>query len=751
MQQHWPTSIASAMNGGGWLIWLTIRVGFGSRQTSKHSECSESEPMSITAQDAVRYEVREDVAILTINFPPVNALGFPMREGMVLRLNQAQADPAVTAIVVIGANDRFVAGADIREFGQPRKGPELHQIQAMMEESDKPVVCAIDGHALGGGLELALSAPFRVAASRAKIGLPEVELGLLPGGGGTQRTTRIAGPEVALDLILSGKHVSATRGKELGLLDEVTEGSVLESAIAFARAKAQAGGPFPKAIERTDKVQNVDPIIFENQRTANAKKWQGMVAPFKIVDCIEAACTLAPREGLAFEKQAFQVCLQAPSRAAQVHLFFAERQAAKIDGMPADVQAKPIRKVGIIGAGTMGGGIAMSCVNVGLPVVLLEVTQEALDAGLGKVKQNYEISIKRGSRSQAQVDKAIGLISTTLDYADFADCDIVIEAVFENMAVKKQIFGRLDEVCKPGAILATNTSALDINEIASATNRPEDVIGTHFFSPANVMRLLENVRGSKSSPETIATVMAFGKQIGKVPVLAGNCEGFIGNRILKTYGTEADILMEEGGTPWSIDGALKGFGFPMGLYLMRDMAGLDVGYRMRQGRIEAGTLDPEAREYAPLADRIVEAGRLGQKSGAGYYKYTGRDATPDPEVETMIGAIAEKKDITRKTFTDEEIVDRILAAMVNEGAKILEEGIAQRASDIDVTYVFGYGFPKYRGGPMFWAQQRGMDKVLEIIRANHAQHGDRWKPAKLLEDRVAARQDWDGKPAPASG
>ncbi|KTR83617.1 3-hydroxyacyl-CoA dehydrogenase [Novosphingobium barchaimii] len=706
--------------------------------------------MSLNPEDAVRYDVRGDVAVLTIDFPPVNALGFPMREGMVLRLKQAQEDSAVKAIVVIGANDRFVAGADIREFGKPKQGPELLQIQEMMENSEKPVVCAIDGHALGGGLELALAAPFRVAASRAKIGLPEVNLGLLPGGGGTQRTTRIAGPEIALDLILNGKHISAAKGKELGLIDEVTDGPVLDAAIDFARARATEGGPFPKTVERTDKVQNVDPAIFEKERKAGAKKWQGMVAPFKIVDCIEAACTLGPREGLQFEKEAFKVCLEAPSRAAQVHLFFAERQAAKVNDLPADVKPRPIKKVGIIGAGTMGGGIAMSCINVGLPVVLLEVKQEALDAGLSKVKQNYDISVKRGSRSQAQVDKAMGLITTTLDYADFGDCDIVIEAVFENMAVKKEIFSKLDEVCKPGAILATNTSALDIDEIASATKRPEDVIGTHFFSPANVMKLLENVRGSKSSPETIATVMAFGKQIGKVPVLAGNCEGFIGNRMLKAYGTESEHLLEEGATPASIDNALKAFGFPMGIFLMRDMAGLDVGYRMRQGRIEAGTLDPKSPSYTPLADRIVEAGRLGQKSGAGYYKYDGRDATPDPLVEDMLVKIADDKGITRREISDEEIVDRILGAMVNEGAKILEEGIAQRASDIDVTYAFGYGFPKYRGGPMFWAQQKGLDKVLEIVRTNHAASGDRWTPAKLLEERAAAGQDWDGKPVAAA-
>ncbi len=701
--------------------------------------------MSISPETAVRYEVRGDVALLTIDFPPVNALGAPMREGMVLRLDQALADDTVSAIVVVGANNRFVAGADIREFGKPRVGPELHTIQDMMENSPKPVVCAIDGHALGGGLELALAAPFRVAAHRAKVGLPEVHLGLLPGAGGTQRLTRITGPEIALDLILSGKHIPAAKALELGVVDAVTEGDVTEAGIAFAQGKAAEGGPFPKLVERTDKVQGIDPAMFDAVRKKNAKNWVGLVAPGKIVDCIEAACTLSPSEGLLFEKQAFKLCLDAPSRAAQVHLFFAERQAAKVEGM--DVRPKPIGKVGVIGGGTMGGGIAMSCVNAGLPVVLLEASQDALDAGLLKVRANYDISVQRGSRSQAQVDKAVGLITPTLNYADLGDCDIVIEAVFENMAVKKDIFAKLDKVAKAGAVLASNTSALSIDEIASATNRPGDVIGTHFFSPANVMKLCEVVRGDLASGATIATAMAFARQIGKVPVLAGNCEGFIGNRMLKTYGTEADILLEDGATPWSVDAALKGFGFPMGLYLMRDMSGLDVGYRMRQARIEAGATDPKSPDYPHrLWDAIVEAGRYGQKTGAGYYRYDGRDASPDPDIEAMLTTIAADKGIVRQTFTESQIVDRILAAMVNEGAKILEEGVAQRASDIDVTYVFGYGFPKYRGGPMFWAGQRGLDQVLDIIKANHASYGDRWKPASLLEQRVADRQDWDGKP-----
>ncbi|MCP3731275.1 3-hydroxyacyl-CoA dehydrogenase NAD-binding domain-containing protein [Sphingomonas sp. MG17] len=702
--------------------------------------------MSQDPETAVRYQVVDEVAVLTIDFPPVNALGAPMREGMVRRLEQAGEDASVKAIVVIGANDRFVAGADIREFGKPRVGPTLQRIQGLMETSVKPVVCALDGHALGGGLELALAAPFRIAAVRAKVGLPEVTLGLLPGGGGTQRMTRMVGPDVALDLILSGRHISATQALDLGIVDAVTQGDLRMDAIAFAKAKAAEGGPFPKAIEREDKVAGTDRALFEQTRAANARKWAGTVAPFKIVDCVEAASTMAPRAGLEFEREAFELCLNAPSRAAQVHLFFAEREAAKVIGLDPAVRPRDIRKVGVIGAGTMGGGIAMSVINSGLNCVLLDATQEGLDAGLDKVRGNYATSVKRGSRTQAQIDAALALLSTSLDYAAFSDCDIVIEAVFENMAIKQEIFGKLDAVCKPGAVLATNTSALDIDEIAAATKRPQDVIGTHFFSPANVMRLCENVRGAKSSDETIATVMAFAKRIGKVPVLAGNCEGFIGNRILKIYGQEADLILEEGATPWQVDKALKGFGFPMGLYLMRDMSGLDVGWRMRQGRIEAGALDTSSAEYPPLADQLCEAGRFGQKTGAGYYRYEGRDATPDPEVEQILATIAQKKGTPRRSFTDEEIVEQILSAMVNEGAKILEEGIAQRSSDIDVTYIYGYGFPKHRGGPMFWASQLGLGRILEVVRANHARFGDRWKPARLLEARVTAGQDWDGKP-----
>jgi 3-hydroxyacyl-CoA dehydrogenase len=699
--------------------------------------------VTIKPEDAVRYEVRDGVAVLTIDFPPVNALGAPMREGMMLRLDQALTDAAVEAIVVVGANDKFIAGADIREFTKPRTGPDLLTIQQTMEKAAKPIVAAIDGHALGGGLETALAMPFRVAASRAKVGLPEVNLGLLPGGGGTQRLTRLVGPKIALDMILNATHVPAARAKELGVVDEVTDRDVTDAAIAFAKQKAKEGGPWPVVIERTDMIQDVDFKIFEDIRTKNAGKWKGMVAPFQIVNCVEAATKLEPREGLVFEREAFKICNDAPSRAAQIHLFFAERIAAKVEGTQG-VKPKPIKSVGIIGAGTMGGGIAMSIINAGLRVKLLDTTQEAIDAGLARVQKNYATSVSRGSTKQETVDAALSRLETVLDYEAFADVDMVIEAVFENLDVKHQVFKKLDAVCKPGAILASNTSALHIDRIAEAVSRPGDVIGLHFFSPANVMKLVEVVRGDLASSETIVTAMNFAKTISKVPVLAGSCTGFIGNRILHRYGAEGDLLQLEGATPWQIDNALKEFGFPMGIYLMRDMAGLDVGWLVRKNRVKEGSLDVTAPTYNPLMDRLCEQGRFGQKTGAGLYKYDGRNATPDPEVEAELVKISAEKGIARRAISDDEIVWRVLAAMVNEGAKIVDEGYAQRASDIDVTYAFGYGFPKYRGGPMFWAEQQGLDKVYAKVEEYAQQYPDRWAPSKLLKTRAEAGTGWNG-------
>lgn len=697
--------------------------------------------MTTQPEDAVRYEVRDGVALLTIDFPPVNAIGAPVRQGMMLRLEQALADTSAEAIVVVGANDKFIAGADIREFGKPKAPPELATVLETMERSAKPVVAAIDGHALGGGFEFAMAAPFRVAASRAKVGLVEVNLGLLPGGGGTQRLTRLVGPQAALDLILNAKHVPARQALDLGVIDEVTDADVTRAAIAFAKKKAAEGGPWPIALERTDKIQNVDPKIFDDVRAKNAAKWKGMVAQYEIVKCVEAATKLAPQEGLAFERDAFKVCLESDARKALIHLFFAERQAAKVDGTEG-IKPREIKTVGIIGAGTMGGGIAMSIVNAGLSVKLLDMTQEAIDAGLAKVKKNYQTSVSRGSTTQEKVDSALSRIEPVLDYSAFADVDLVIEAVFESMEVKHDVFGKLDAVCKPGAVLASNTSALNIDDIAKATKRPGDVIGLHFFSPANVMKLVEVVRGDLASKETIVSAMNFAKTIAKVPVLAGSCFGFIGNRILHRYGAEGDLLLMEGATPSQIDNALKDFGFPMGIYLMRDMAGLDVSYRVRRNKASIGELDMTAKFYNPIADRLCDDGDYGQKTGKGYYAYEGRDASPRADVEEKLKAISAEKGIERKPLSDEEIVWRILSAMVNEGARIVEEGYAQRASDIDVTYAFGYGFPKYRGGPMFWAEQQGLDKVYAKVKQYQAMYPDRWIPSKLLQERAEAGKGW---------
>ena len=697
--------------------------------------------MTIEPDDAVRYEVRDGVALLTIDFPPVNAIGYPVRAGMLQRLEQALADPAASAIVFVGANDRFIAGSDIREFGKPKQPPELATVLEAMERATKPIVIGIDGHALGGGLEFAMAAHYRVAARRAKLGLVEVNLGLLPGGGGTQRLPRLVGPEAALDLILNARHVTATKAFELGIVDEVTDGDVTAAALAFARGRAAQGGPWPVVIERADRIADFDPALFETVRSRNAAKWKGMVAPFQIVNCVEAATRLPPKEGLTFEREAFKVCLEAPSRPAQIHLFFAERAAAKVDGADG-IKPRPIRSVGIIGAGTMGGGIAMSVANAGLPVVLVDASQAGLDAGLTRIRNNYQTSVKRGSTSQETVNAALARITTALDYVALAQVDLVIEAVFETIEVKDDVLGKLDRVCKPGAILASNTSALDIDRIASATSRPADVVGLHFFSPANVMRLVEVVRGELAGMETVVSAMAFAKAIGKVPVLAGNCFGFIGNRIMHRYGAEADLLLMEGATPWQIDEALKDFGFPMGLYLMRDMAGLDVSYSVRKNKAAIGQLDMAELAYNPLADRLCDQGEFGQKTGKGYYAYEGRAATLRPEVVDLLAGISAEKGMTRRTIDAEEIVWRILSAMVNEGARIVGEGHAQRPSDIDVAYVAGYGFPKYRGGPMFWAQQQGLDKVLARIREYGKAYPERWQPAQLLVERAEAGKGW---------
>ncbi|WP_404478633.1 3-hydroxyacyl-CoA dehydrogenase NAD-binding domain-containing protein [Novosphingobium sp. BL-52-GroH] len=678
----------------------------------------------------------DGIAILTIDNPPVNALGAAVRDALAACLDQAMADPGIRGIVLRGANGRFVAGADIKEFGKPTAGTPFHDIIARMENGGKIVVAVIEGFALGGGLELALGAHCRIATATARLGLPEIKLGLIPGGGGTQRTTRLIGPQAALDLMLTGDQIPAQRALELGLIDSIVEGNPLEAGIGLAITAAAQSAQRVLVKDRSDKVAGTDPQMFAERKTANARKWQGTLAPFKLIECVEAACTMDGDSGLAFEREAFAECRAHPARAAQTHLFFAERQAAKVADIAKDTQPADIAHVGIVGAGTMGGGIAMAVANAGLQVTLVDASQQGLEAGMDKIRKNYAISRERGSRSQAEVDAALGLITPTLRYTDVSACDLIIEAVFENIDLKKTVLAQLDAVAKAGAVLATNTSALDIDAIAAATSRPSDVIGMHFFSPANVMRLCENIRGKASSDRTIATAMRFAQMIGKVPVLAGNCPGFIGNRILRVYRAECDRMLEEGATPWQIDAALKAFGFPMGIYLMLDLGGLDVVFQSRQGMIRSGMVDPTSPDYTPLLDRLFEAGRFGQKVGKGYYTYVGREGAPDPAIDQLLGEIAKAKAIARRPFSDAEIIDRVVLAIVNEACWIIEQGFAQRPSDIDVVYVAGYGFPAYRGGPMFWAAQQGWDPILARIEAFHAELGKRWRPAPFLEHQA---------------
>ena len=692
----------------------------------------------------VDYAKQGAIGVITVNNPPVNALSQGVRQGLLEGLAKGEADPTVTAMVIIGGGRTFIAGADIKEFGKPMQAPGLHEVLDHIEASKKPVVAAIHGTALGGGLEVALTCHWRVAVPPAQVGLPEVKLGILPGAGGTQRLPRLVGAQAALEMITTGNPVGAKKALAMGIVDEVTEGDLLAGAIAYANKVVAEKRPLRLVSRMDEKVKNTDPKIFAEFRKGMERRARGFFAPWRCADCVEAACTLPFAEGLKRERELFMQCMESPHRKAQIHAFFAEREVAKIPDVPADTPVKKIAKAAVLGAGTMGGGIAMNFANVGIPVKILEVSQEALSRGLGVIEKNYATSVSRGSIPQAAMDKAMSLISSTQRYEDIADADIVIEAVFEEMGVKKEVFAKLDKVMKPGAILASNTSTLDIDEIASATKRPESVIGTHFFSPANVMRLLENVRGKKSSKETIATVMAMAKTIRKVGVLAGNCDGFIGNRMLHGYGREAAFLLEEGATPWQVDKVIYDFGLPMGPFQMGDLAGLDVGWRIRKGK--AHLRDPKER-YSTVADQLCEMGRFGQKTGAGYYKYEGRNAVPDPEVEKLIEATAAKNGIKRRKISDEEILTRCMYPLVNIGAQILDEGIAIRSSDIDIVYIYGYGFPVYRGGPMFWAEQIGLDKVYATIQQYHKEHGKNWAPAPLLEKLAKSGKGWSAAKA----
>ena len=681
----------------------------------------------------VSYELRDGIGVITVDYPPVNALGKDVRSGLADAVRTGLADAGAQALIVIGAGRTFPAGADIREFGQPPQGPALSDVIDEYEQGDKLIVAAIHGTALGGGLEVALGCDYRVAIASARVGLPEVKLGILPGAGGTQRLPRLIGVEPALQMIVSGDHIPAPKAKQLGVIDEIIDGDLLEGAITYARKLVADKAPARRLRDVAIKLDN--PKLFEEFEASIARRQRGFLAPFHCIKAVKAATELPFDQGMERERELFMELLVSPQSKAQRHVFFAEREAARVPGLGRDVPTREINRVGIIGAGTMGGGIAMNFANVGIPVRLLEVKQEALDKGLAVIRRNYEGSAKRGRLTMEQVEERMQLIQPTLSYDDFKDVDLVIEAVFESMDLKKQIFAKLDEVCKPGAILASNTSTLSIDEIASATKRPQDVVGMHFFSPANVMRLLENVRGEKTADDVLATVMALARRINKVGVLVGNCDGFVGNRMLHQRGAEAVALVNEGATPAQVDKVLTDLGFPMGQFAMSDLAGIDIGYSIREERRKAGEDVPPS-----WMDDLAKQGRLGQKTGAGVYRYESgsRVPVPDADVDQLIAEFRKKQGITPREISDQEILERTMYVMINEGAKILEEGIASRSLDIDIVWIYGYGFPVYRGGPMFWADQIGLPSILEAIKGYHERiGGEQWKPAALLERLVS--------------
>src|SRR5215213_7306319 len=667
-----------------------------------------------------------DVLIILSNNPPVNALGATVRQGLVAAIEQAEADDAVNAVVIACEGQTFFAGADITEFRKPPIMPWLPQVVDRIEACTKPVVAAIHGTALGGGLEVALGCHYRVALPSAKLGTPEVKLGLLPGAGGTQRLPRVAGVRKALEMCATGNPISAKDAFDCGLVDRLIEDDLIVHAVAYAE-EVRDVRPLPKSSERQYKLNECDPTVFEEFRKENARRFRGFDAPEANIRAVKAACERPYEEGVLEERRLFMELMSGTQAKAQQYFFFAERKAAKIEGLPEDSRPRDINRVGVIGAGTMGGGISMNFLSAGIPVTIIEMSQEALDRGAGLMRKNYEATAAKGRLTQEQVEKAIGLLKPTLDFEALADCDLIIEAVYENMDVKKEVFGRLNKIAEPGAILASNTSYLDINEIAASISRPDDVVGMHFFSPANVMKLLEVVRGDKTAPDVLLTAMQIGKRIRKVPVVAGVCHGFIGNRMLMPRQVEATKLLLEGASPEQIDRVHVEFGMPMGPFQMADLAGVDIGWHRDPNRIEN------------VRDALCAIDRWGQKKGAGFYDYDDkRRPSPSPVVQQIIEDFAARQGVTRRDISDEEIVERTLYTMVNEGAKILEEGMAQRASDIDVVWVYGYGWPVWRGGPMFWADTEGLGKIVEGLKRQEERMGSDFSFSQLLVDKAAA-------------
>ena len=649
---------------------------------------------------SVTTQMFDDVLVVLVDNPPVNALSWHVRQGLQDGFEQGLADPAVKAIVLRCAGATFIAGADITEFGKPPQGPDFNAVLNMIEVAGKPVVAAIHGTALGGGLETALVCHYRIAVPSAKLGVPEVKLGLLPGAGGTQRLPRVVGVEAAATMCSLGEPVPAPKAEAMGLVDRLAgETTLAEDAVAYAR-ELIAVGPRPTR----DRPVTGDVAVIEQLKAANARKWKGFDAPYANLACVEAATRLPFDEGQKFERTEFLKLMGGSQSAAQRYMFFAERQAAKIDGLPKDLPLRDVKKVGVIGAGTMGGGISMNFLAKGIPVTIVEMVQENLDRGVGVIRKNYEASAAKGRFKTEQVESMMGLLTPSLSLDDLADCDLIIEAVYESMEVKKEVFGKLDQIAKPGAILASNTSYLNVDEIAASTSRPQDVVGMHFFSPANVMKLLEVVRGEKTAPEVLATAMAVGKKIGKVAVVAGVCHGFIGNRMLAMRQAPATQLLLEGASPAQIDKVHTDFGMPMGPFQMSDLAGLDIGWHRDPSRIET------------IRDALCAAGRFGQKNSKGFYDYDAkRVGTPSDEALAIIEEFRATSNLPKREISDQEIIERTLYPMVNEGYKILEEGKAQRASDIDVVWIYGYGWPIYRGGPMFWGDLEGAVKIVEAL------------------------------------
>jgi 3-hydroxyacyl-CoA dehydrogenase len=679
-----------------------------------------------------------DIAIITVNNPPVNALSPGVPEGIAAAFEKIAADDAIKGAVLIGSGQTFIAGADIKEFGKVTSGQRKEGINFLgllrtIEDCPKPAVAAIHGTAFGGGLEVAMAFHYRVAVASAQVGQPEVKLGLIPGAGGTQRLPRLAGVAKAVQMCADGNPIGAKDALETGILDRIVDGDLLAGAIAFLKEKIAAAEAPRKTRERNEKLGDaaLNAPIFEAARAQARKTGRGMMAPLAAIDAVEAATKLSYDEGEAREAELFKECLFSDQSKAMIHVFFGEREVAKIPDIPKDTPQIEIKRAAVIGAGTMGGGIAMNYANAGIPVILKETAQEALDRGMATIRKNYQNSVNKGRFPQSVMDQRMALITPQLRYDGFEQADIITEAVFEGMALKKQIFGEIDKVAKPGAILASNTSTLDIDEIASATSRPEFVIGHHYFSPANVMRLLEIVRGKATNKSVIATSMSLAKRLKKIGVLVGNCYGFVGNRMLHQYGREAQFLVEEGARPQDVDGALYKFGMAMGPLAVGDLAGLDVGWRIRK---EFAHLRKEGERHPLVADALCEQGRYGQKTGAGWYKYDeNRKAIPDPEVDALIEKLAGEAGIPRRTISEEEIIQRTQYALINEGAKILEEGIALRAVDIDIVYINGYGYPAWRGGPMWYADTVGLKKVYDRVAAFHAEHGELWTPAPLLK------------------